>query len=260
MNSSRHNGSGQPPPAWLLRSVCVVSSLLLVTGCGSLAGSSAPSPELLSSAGPRSAVCVVEDTPQQLPHADLIVDSAAFAAGVRDLLRSDVPPTGHVLLSFAFDRQGLNARRDVLEHSTRALIADSIQKLAFANRRQVEEADQPWGVRLRLDLTDPVSMRVGRRAFCPPVARNTEMEQAISRYSPSGVRYRSGRRERLVHMRAYVNEAGFITNAALARGILSGSSIEHNIVNYLRQFLFLPATLDGEPVGAWVQIPVRVPA
>jgi hypothetical protein len=237
-----------------------VAILFLVSACATRQGSSASPDELLSSSPLRSAVCVVEPTPGQLPRADVIVDSAALSAGIRDLLDSDPPPTGHVLLSFAFDREGLNARRDVLEHSTRALIADSIQKLAFAARRQVEESDEPWGVRLRLDLTDPVSMRVGRREFCPPVARSTEMETAMSRYSPSGVRYRGGRRERLVQMRAYVNESGFITNATVTRGVLSGSSVEHNIANYLRQFLFQPATLDGRPVGAWVQIPVRVPA
>jgi hypothetical protein len=239
----------------------ILLAAIVLSACG---GARAAGPDraeqLLSSQPARSSACVVETIPETLPNADMVVDSAELASGVLQMLRADPPPAGHVLLTLEFGVDGVNIRRDVLEHSTGPLVADSIQKLVFAARRQVEESEEAWGVRLRLDLAEGVAMRVGRREFCPPMPRDRSIEEAMQSYTPAGVRYRGGRRERVVPMRAYVNSSGFITSAHIARGVLRGSSLESGLVNFLRQFLFEPATLDGLPTGAWVEIPVRVPA
>ncbi len=234
--------------------------LLVVLSACALARSREPDrrEELLSSLPPRSAGCVVQSVPQELPGADTVVDSAMLAEAVRALRRADPPPSGHVLLTLAFDREGINIRREVIEHSTPAPVADSIQRLVFTARRQVEEAEQEWGVRLRLDLTEPVTMRVGRREFCPPVPRDLAVEEAMRTVGPVGPRFRLGVRERTVFMRALVSEQGIITSAHVSRGELRGSAVERDLAQHIRQFLFRPATIDGFPTGAWVEIPLRV--
>ncbi len=233
--------------------------LLLLSACG-LSRSPAPDrrEQLLTSTSPRSVSCVVESYPAELPSVDAVVDSARLAAAVDELRRADPPASGYVLLTLGFDRDGVNIRRDVIEHSTRPLVADSVQRLVFAARRQVNEAEQEWGVRLRIDLTEPITFRVGRREFCPPIARDRAMDEAMRGIHFMGPQYRGGIRTRVVHMRALVSELGIITSAHVVRGELRGSSLERNVADYLRQFLFTPATIDGVPTSAWIEIPVRV--
>lgn len=187
-----------------------------------------------------------------------VVDSTMLAAAVGELRRADPSPTGYVLLSLAFDSAGTNIRRDLIEHNTRPAVADSIQRLVFAARREVEESEQEWGLRLRIDMGEPIAMRMGRREFCPPVSRDRQLDAAMVGYNPAGVRYRRGVRERIVHMRALVSPLGVITSAYIHRGELRGSSLERDLARHLRQFLFVPATVDGVPVEGWVEIPVRV--
>lgn len=190
---------------------------------------------------------------------DTVVDSAMLAAAVDELRRQDPAPTGHVLLTLAFDRDGMNIRRNVIEHNTAPLVADSIQRLVFAACRQVDDTEEEWGVRLRVDLEEPIRLRIGQRELCPPVARDRQIEEAIQGFNPAGVRYRGGVRERIIHVRALVNERGIITSTHIERGELRGSSLERSLSEYLRQFLFQAATVDGVPTASWVVIPVRIP-
>jgi hypothetical protein len=236
--------------------VLAACAVATIVACGARAG--APSrAELLSTAAPRSTACTVEAEPTTLPGVDAVVDSAALVAALP-------PPDaateggGHVLLTLAFDRDGLNVRRDVVEQSVGSLVADSVQRLVFANRRQLLESDEAWGVRMRIDLGDSTSLRVGRREFCPPAARSPQLDAAMHRLQPVSVRYRDGMRERVLQVRARVSEAGIITATQITRGELQGSTMERSINDFLRQFLFEPATIDGVPAPAWIEIPVRV--
>lgn len=244
-----------------LSTLARLGALLVLGACGALRpGGAERSDELLSNAPPRGVRCTVDRQPAELPGVDVVVDSARLAAAVAELRRQDPPPAGYVLLTLAFGPDGVNVRRDIIEHTTRPLVADSVQRLVYAARRQVAEADAEWGVRLRVDLTDPVTLRVGRREFCPPVARDRQLQTAMEGFNPPGVRYRGGRRERIVHMRAHVSASGTITGAYIVRGEHRGSALERTLTDYLRQFLFTPATIDGAPTDAWVDIPVRIPA
>jgi hypothetical protein len=200
----------------------------------------------------------VESDPQVLPGVDTVVDSVMLATAVRELRSGEPAPAGHVLLTLAFDPEGVNIRREVIEHGTGPLVADSIQRLVFAARRQAPEAEQEWGVRLRVEVGEQIAMRIGRREFCPPVARDRRLDAAMHSLTPAGVRHRGLRRERVVHMRALVNEAGHISSAHIARGELRGSSLERDLAQHLRQFLFEPATIDRVPTPAWVEIPLRL--
>jgi len=225
--------------------------------CGARAG--APDrAELLSTAASRSTACTVEADPGELPPADAVVDSAALVAGLRALGDAQDGKGGHVLLTLAFDREGLNVRREVIEQSIGSLAADSVQRAVFAARRELPAAPEPWGVRLRVDLGDSLTLRIGRREYCPPAARSPELDAAMHRLQPMSVTYRSGVRERVLQVRARVSEAGVITATQIARGELQGSATERNINDFLRQYLFEPATIDGVPAPAWIEIPVRI--
>jgi hypothetical protein len=241
--------------------MAALTALVLLGGCG--ASRAVPLDReavLLTGTSPRSSYCTVEGRPRELPGADIVVDSARLVRSVAELVGSDPPATGHVLLTLAFDADGLNSRREVIEQAARPLLADSVQKLVFAALRQVEETEEEWGVRLRIELTDPVELRVGRREFCPPTSRNPQIEDAMRRTIPLGIRYRGGRRERVVPVRVLVGPAGTVRDAQVTRGVLHGSTVERAIADHMRQFLFEPATLDGFPVAAWVEIPIRVAA
>jgi hypothetical protein len=242
-----------------LRLAAASSLLVLTAACGAGREPAAqPAAQLLSSAAPRSTRCVVEQATTALPAADAVVDSAALVEAVRALRSGDAPPTGHVLLTLAFDRDGANVRRDVLEHSTRPIIADSVQRLVFASRREVDAGESEWGVRLRVELGAAPELRVGRRLYCPPVPRDQRVESMMQGIHPIGSRFRRGVRERTVLVRAQVDEMGIVGSARIERGELSGSAMELEITNYLRQFFFSPATLDDVPTVSYVMIPVRI--
>lgn len=249
----------RPGPRSPARPLLTAAALLLVTACAAPRGTPPDAADpLLSEAGAPSTRCVPESEPERMPGADQLVDSAGLVNAVRALRVGDEPASGHVLLTLAFDALGMNVRRDVLEHSTRPLVADSVQRLVFSARREVAESAGEWGVRLRVDMGDGVALRVGRRLYCPPVPRDHRLDTMMQGFTPSGTRFRGGIRERTVHMRARVDELGIISTARIERGELSGSAIEMEITSYLRQFLFAPATLDGVPTPSYVSIPVRI--
>lgn len=249
---------GRQPPLRALAAV-LAAALLALNACGASRASAPDRAELfLSATPPRAAGCHAEEGPELLPRADALVDSAALVARVDELRRAEPPAGGYVLLTLVFDSTGANIGRDVIEHGTRPAVADSVQRLVFAARRTAAEAGAEWGVRLRVDLADPVRLRVGRREYCPPVARDRQIDEAMHSLAPAGTRYRGLRRERVVRVRARVDALGLVTAAQITRGELQGSSLEREIAQYLRQFLFEPATLDGVPTVAWVEIPVRV--
>jgi hypothetical protein len=247
-------------PSWF-RSAVAAAALFGLAACGPSRTAGPDRAEvLLSATEPRRVGCVVEPHPEELPSVAAVVDSVALASSVQELLQQDPAPTGYVLLTLAFDPAGTNIRRSLIEHSTRPAVADSIQRLVFAARRQLPEAEHEWGVRLRIDLQEPLVMRTGRREFCPPMARDRALDAAIHSLTPTGVRQRGVRRERVVRVRAVVSEAGIITSARIVRGELAGSALERDLAQHLRQFLFNPATIDGVPTTGWVEIPVRVQA
>jgi hypothetical protein len=192
--------------------------LLAAAGCGTARSGPPAAADPAMTLSPRTGQCVAEPRPLALPPVDAVVDSAALVAHLAGLRALDPPPGGHVLLSLAFDAAGSNVRREVVENATRPLVADSVQRLVFATRRQVEEAEAEWGVRLRVELGERVALDVTRRELCPARARDLELNRAMQTYQPAGVRFRRGMRERTVFMRAYVNAA--FTQATSLRWII----------------------------------------
>jgi hypothetical protein len=241
--------------AWLIAAVAAGSLLAACSGVNQR-----PREEALLSAVPARLVqCAPEPHPVELPAVDAVLDSARLDRVVGDLLQADtVVSTGYVLVTLEFDEQGRSTRRSVIEHSALGPVADSIQRMLFSLRRDVDEADTTWGVRVRLDLGDRILMRTGRREFCPPVPRDRRLASAMEGYNPVGFRFRGGVGERIVHMRSLIGTTGNVETSHMERGGLQGSQLERDIALHLRQFLFTPATVDGFDTPAWVTIPVRI--
>jgi len=233
--------------------------LLICTACGQSAARTNDS----GSAGgalplTRGPLCGPEPEPATLPAADAVVDSARFVSAVAGLAGADQAREGHVLLSLEFDEVGVMMDRDVLEHSTSRAMADDVWRLVREMGRDPGESERQWGVRLRVEVADPVALEVGHREFCRPVSRNPQMHAAMQQYRRPGVRVRRGEREETVHVRVLVSDLGTVTDATIVRGALSGGSLERELFQFLQQFLFYPATIDGAPADAWVEIPVHV--
>jgi hypothetical protein len=242
-----------------LRAAVLGGALVALGACGLHRGYPPERAEaLLTETEPRSLACAPESYPEELPNVASVVDSAALQGWVQGLIRQDQPPTGYVLLTLEFDPAGVNVRRDLIEHNTPPAVADSVQRLVFAARVQAPESERTWGVRLRIDLEEPAVMRTGRREYCPPIARDASLYRLMQSYNPPGVRFRRGMRERTIFMRVRINPYGGVSSAHVARGDLSGGSLERDIAQFLRQFFFNPATVDGVPTSGWVEIPVRV--
>ena len=144
------------------RPLVLVAALLALPACatGNATGRSA----LLSDAPTvPGRLCRVSAEPAELPSVDALVDSAALSAAAVQVWRAAGAPRGHALFAMGFDREGLNVRRDLLEHRLPQEMADSLQKLVFAHRRTVAQAEHEWGVRLRMDVGEQPVLRVGRR-------------------------------------------------------------------------------------------------
>jgi hypothetical protein len=246
------------PPGYSLRHAALLALALAAGGCALRGEDSLQREQLLSEIPANRLGCVVETEPRILPPANRLVDSVALTSELATL-RDAEEATGHVLISLAYDRAGINIRRDLLEHSTTPLIADSVQRMVFAARQEQEEAIAEWGARLRIDFTEPITLRVGRRESCPPDPRDRQLREAVEGAVPQGLRLRRGTRDRRVVMRTLVNEAGLVVRSQIVRGDLGGSTLERDLDRFLRQFLFVPATIDGQPVAAWLEIPLRVP-
>lgn len=205
--------------------------------------------------------CAPEAFPGVLPGPELLVDTAALSSDLRDLTEAFDTAWVHghfVAVTMTYQPDGLNIRRDILAHDTEPVVADSVQKLVFAHRRHLPEAEQEWGARLLIDLDEELGYRTDRREYCPPQPRSRELESAMSTYMGTGLRYRSGTRVRTVVMRVVVHPAGYVASGSILRGGSTGSPLEQELLTYVRQFSFVPATIDGIPTYGEVDIPIQI--
>jgi hypothetical protein len=191
----------------------------------------------------------------------MLVDIGGLAAALPELpdLRPRQPDSAaYVLLSLSYDKFGSNIRRTVIEHNLRPAVADSIQKLVFVHRRRFAEADDEWGVRLRIGLEGPLHFEVGRQEYCAPRPRDTNLALAMETTYGSGTRFRDGYRESIVWMRLVINPQGSVAGASLERGVVAGIGTEQRILEYVRTLFFDAALADGHPVTGAVSVPVVV--
>lgn len=225
----------------------------------------APRASLLSDSPPAyDRSCSVADAPAELPEPEALVDAAALRADAARLWNAAGRPAGHVLFSLRYDPQGVNIRRAVIEHSVSGALADSLQALVFAHRRETTPAPGEWGVRLRVDLGETPALRVGRREVCRPAPRDVR-----PRLANVGFDVRDGYASMftqpsmsdmsLVWVRVRLDERGFVTDARIERSLVRGQSTEMRLLNYVRTLTFHPAREDGYPVPGEASFPIRIP-
>jgi TonB family protein len=262
--------TSSPAPAMTIRrSLLPMAALLACAACSPATSGAASSRASLLSDAPASLdrPCRPSALPAELPSAAALVDSAALGADAAEVWRQAGSPRGHVLLAMAYDEEGLNVRRDLIEHRLPQPLADTLQKLVFAHRRAVDASPRGWGVRLRMDLggEQPV-LRVGRREVCPAQAR----DPAVAGYGTFGgtpfgdVRERSPAAGVLptggngtVWVRVALDARGHVTEARLERTV-GRAAWENRVLSYVRGISFVPATEDGWPVPAQLMFPLRL--
>jgi TonB family protein len=250
------------------RTLVALAALLALPACALMQGEGFSPDELLTDAPPRpmSRACRISSYPAALPGANALVDSAALAAAAADAWRAAGSPAGHVLLALRYDRHGVNVRREVIEHRVTEALADSLQKLAFAHRREVDPADHEWSLRLRLDLGEAPRLRVGRTEVCSPRLRNAA-EAGLGNsvgaawgdvrdpFAPVAAAEMNG--PGTVWVRVALDSRGNVTDARVERS-LGRLSSENRLLNYVRSIAFIPAMEDGYPVPGQLSMPLRM--
>lgn len=248
--------------------IIALAALLALPACAALQPDGIYSrDQLLSDAPPPplDRACRVSPEPQALPSADALVDSAALSAAVADAWRAAGSPPGHVLLGLRYSQDGANVRRDVIEHRVGDALADTLQKLAFAHRRAAVPSEREWSVRLRLDMGETPTLRVGRTEVCSPRARTSDagfgggtgaawgdVRSAVATPSAADMSGAS-----TVWVRVALDARGNVTDVRVERS-LARVGWENRLLNYVRSISFIPAMEDGYPVPAQLSLPLRM--
>jgi len=244
-----------PRPSRALRAAC----LLALSGCATPREAAAPRAETLLTErpAPTGRQCMVSAVPAVLPAVDAVVDSAGLHADLASLAERRGISSGYALLSIGYDVNGWNAWRIVIDQTLPAGVADSVQALVFARRREVAPGS-PWGARLRIDLAEGTRLRMGRQELC-----GARLLDPIGTVSVSGSysvreRFTTGVPTSSVWVRVLVDERGGVASARPEYGG-AGMRSETTLINYVQSLGFEPATVDGIPVASWtrVRVPVR---
>jgi len=248
--------------SWYLSGLGAAFLAVAVTACSARGAQPVDRAAVFLSEGPAPrGDCVPVVAPERLPTPDALVDTSRLGADLRVFQASvDTGIAGYVLLTLTYEPDGTNVRRQVIEHSLSSTAADSIQRLVFASLREIPEHDEPVQVRLRIDLDDGVRFRTGRSEFCPPSPRDPQLKASLHGVQSTWIRYRRGGRGRIVIVRLGVHPNGYVSGGRFLRGAPTGSTLEQEVVSYLRRYSFHPARLDGIPVHGTIDLPVRIPA
>lgn len=194
--------------------------------------------------------CAPEEFTAELPSAAVLVDTSSLNPALREVHQTVEVEDASVTLTMWYEPDGLNIRRDVVRHTLSPVVADSVQGLVFATLREVPEREEPWGVRLEIDMANGIVYGVDRREYCPPRPLDLTIKNAIQRIPFSG--------PRIVLLDVLVHPAGYVEDATIIRGASAGGILERDLLTYIRRFSFEPARIDGVPAFGRIVVPVRV--
>jgi TonB family protein len=241
------------------RSTLAAVAVLAAAACAPPPPSGAP----VAGGAPRGQRCTVSPVPAELPQPGELVDAEPFRAAAARLWVGAARPAGHVLFSIRHAADGVQVRRAVIETTVPSPLADSLQALLFAWRREMPRAAAEWGVRLRVELGEAMALSVARRQLCAPRPREEE------RLATNAFDVREGGAEsaaslsatdpELVWVRVRIDAAGRVTDASVERGVRRGAW-EQRLLNYVRTMAFYPALEDGFAVPSETTIPLRLSA
>lgn len=247
------------------RLLLAVSAAALAAACAPVdpsTGPSAGSGLFGADEGPAYGVrCRVSLVPATLPQPEALVDAGAFRAAAARLWAAAGRPAGHVLFSIRHSPDGAQVRRAVIESTVPAALADSLQALVYAFRRQAPRAPEEWGVRLRVELGDAPALEVERRRECAPRPREDERMAAnpydVREADASSPAALPATDADLVWVRVRLDANGYVTDATVERGVRRGVW-EQRLLNYVRTMAFYPAVEDGYPVPSETTIALRL--
>jgi TonB family protein len=247
-----------------MRMVPLPAVVLLASALAAACATGGPPPSSLLSdeKHPAPKQCAPAADPAVLPDPAALVDTAVFRNIARQLWMHAGRPDGYVLIALRHSPDGAQVYRAAIETTAPAGITDSLAMLAFAARRETPQAPREWGVRLRVDLGDPVRLRVGRRLACEARPREWAYRTAGS---PFDIRDSQGSWSTsiltdpgIVWVRVKVDASGTVTDATVDRSYLRGGAWQSQLLNYVRSMAFDPATEDGYPVASEIVVPVRL--
>lgn len=245
------------PP--LRRLVLAAVSLAALPACAAPNPSANPQPRSARERG-----CAPARDPAVLPAPADLLDEDRFRADVARVWSWQGRPRGTVVLSLRHAPDGTQVRRAVIESTVDAALADSVQRLAFTDRRQASPAAEEWGVRLRMQLGDGIALSVAPRLACPARPREWEYRTAgnpfdVRQADAASSAAQPPTDEGTVWVRVRVDARGQVTDAQVERGIRRGGW-EQRLLNWVRTVAFDPATEDGLPVSTEATLPVRLSA
>jgi len=239
----------------------IACALLAAQGCAS-PGATPRHGLLTDGSNPRERSCRVAATPARLPAAGDLLDVEAFRAAAASLWTAAGRPAGQLTFSVRHSADGTQVRRAVIESSVPEVLGDTLRQLVFALRRQAPAAPAEWGVRLRVDLAEPVALSVARHEECVPRPRDWEYRAAGNRFDVRDVRGSEAATPSLTDLsvawvHVWLDDRGNVTEARVERGS-GGRAAEQRLLNYVRAMAFVPATEDGFPVPGELTLPVRL--
>jgi len=239
-------------------------AILAAQGCATAgtAGARDDSPAGVGSEATRGRSCRANASPALLPAAGQLVDDAAFRSAAARLWSDAGRPDGHVTFSIRHSPDGMQVRRALIDSNVSPALADTLQRLLFAYRREMPPAPHEWGVRLRVDLGEQAVLRVARSETCTPAPRDWPYRAAGN---PFDVRERSTvsvsnalvTDPAVTWVHVWVDERGTVTDARVDRGP-GGRQADQRLLYYVRTLAFVPATADGYPVPGELTLPVRL--
>ena len=256
---NRSRGRSGPAAAGM-RGRAAAAALLCALGAGACASGRSGEPIPSEFDVRQVGECTEEPLPETLPDVERLLEVDRLSGPVSDVLEAEGLERAEITFSLGYQPDGLNMRRDVVEHTATPTAADTVQELVFAALRPQEEAEREWGVRLTISAGEAaggaLSYRVERRIFCPPTPRDPELESRMRGFFERTSGY-SGRTS-TVYLRVGVHPVGYVVDAKVVRGAGTGSSLERELFQFIRQFSFNPATIDGIAVYGEIDIPVTV--
>lgn len=243
------------------RRLAALPLALGLSACASAGGVAGPA--LLPSgwAPPTGQRCELSDSPQRLPAASEVVDSAALVGelgGAR---------AGYGLFTLRYDTLGMADTVRLSGGDLPEAVRDTWLRAVSTRVRpespipiqRVRGRPRGWSALLRIDGGSTPTLRVGRTEECPPALTNArDLARHAEQWFGGFLRQHPAyRRPITVHMRMRVDSTGRVVSAEPVRRSAAIGPVEDIARRVSAQARFHPALLNRQPVGVWVQLPLH---
>ena len=199
---------------------------------------------LSDSPPPAGRRCEVAKRPRALPALAAVVDSA----GLLQALAADSAlkgAAGSVLLSLRFEPAGALAWARPIEGDLPAGAQARVQGIVQRFLRSAGRQDEPWSVRLRVQVGTAPELRLGRSEICPVQHAPGAVQTMAERLTGQDIAEMNRAGESRIQVR--VSPGGQVMDIRVVQS--SGSRImDDMMVRSSRESRFLPELVDGIPV------------